>query len=133
MDDVSEFNKTYLNKLLNKFSKENKLVFLIDDFNINSLNYKDHQPNDECLDCLASSSSKPYILQPTKINKHWKTLPDNIFSNIIFHEVISGKVAATISNICQLLFPLMYFKHIMPKSKYVLRRFVKSYSNKLCL
>ena len=54
--DVFDFNKNYLNTLLDKLSKENKQVFLLGDFNINSLNYNDHQPINEFLDSLASSS-----------------------------------------------------------------------------
>ena len=37
--DISDFNKNYLNTLLDKLSKENKQVFLIGDFNNNLLNY----------------------------------------------------------------------------------------------
>ena len=82
--DVSDFNnKNHLNTLLDKLSKENKQVFLLGDFNINLLNYNDHQPTNEFLDSLASNSFIPYILQPTRITSHSKTLTDNIFSNII--------------------------------------------------
>ena len=95
---VSDFNKKYLNTLINIFSKENKHVFLLGDFNINLLNYTDHQRTNEFLDSLASNSSMPYILQPTRITSHSKTLIDNIISNIISHEVISGNVTATISD-----------------------------------
>ena len=40
--DISDFNKNYLNTLLDKLSKEIKQVFLLGDFNINLLNYNDH-------------------------------------------------------------------------------------------
>ena len=96
--DVSEFNKNYLNTLLDELSKENKQVFLLGDFNINLLNYNDHQPTNEFLDSLASNSFIPYILQTARITSHSKTLIDNIFSNIIFHEIISGNITATISD-----------------------------------
>ena len=33
--NVNEFNDDYLNKLLDKLSKENKILFLFGDFNIN--------------------------------------------------------------------------------------------------
>ena len=51
--DVSDFNKNYLNTLLDKLSKVNKQVFLLGDFNINLINYNDHQPTNEFLDSLA--------------------------------------------------------------------------------
>ena len=71
--DVSDFN----NPLLDKPSKENKQVFLHSDFNINLLNYKDHQPTNEFLDSLASKPFLPYNFQPTRLTSHSKTLIDN--------------------------------------------------------
>ena len=69
--------------LLDKQSKKkNKPAFLLGDFNINSLNYHDHQPNNKCLDFLRSNSFIPHSLS--------KTLIDNIFSSMLSQEVISG-------------------------------------------
>ena len=65
--DVSDFTKNYLDTLLDKLSKENKQVFLLGRFNINLLNYNDHQPSNEFLDPLASNFFIPYISQPTKL------------------------------------------------------------------
>ena len=62
------------------------------------MNYNDHQSTNDFLDSLASNSFIPYILHPTRITSHSKTLIDNIFSNYIFHEIISGNITATISN-----------------------------------
>ena len=88
---------TILTKFLEILSKEQKQVFLLGDFNINLLNYNDHQPTNDFLDSLASNSFIPYILHPTRITSHSKTLIDNIFSNYISHEIISGNITATIS------------------------------------
>ena len=52
----------------------------------------------DLLDSLASNSFIPYILHPTRITSHSKTLIDNIFSNYISHEIISGNITATISD-----------------------------------
>ena len=56
-----------INQLLDKISKEQKQIFLLGDFNINLLNYNEHQPTNELLDSLAPNSIIPYILQPTKL------------------------------------------------------------------
>ena len=96
--DVFDFNKNYLNSFLDKLFKENKQVFLLDDFSINLLNYNDHQPKNKFLDSLASISFIPYMLQPTRITSHSKTLIDNIFFNITSHQMISGNMTATISD-----------------------------------
>ena len=76
--DVLEFNN-HLNQMLEKVSKEQKQIFLLGDFNINWLNYNAYQPTNEFLDSLASNSIIPYILKPTRLTSHLKTLIDNIF------------------------------------------------------
>ena len=96
--DLIDFNTNYLNNLLDKVSKEQKSVFLLGDFNVNLLNYNDHNPTNEFLDSLASNSFVPYILQPIQLTSHSKTLIDNIFSNIISPEAISGNLTSTISD-----------------------------------
>ena len=40
----------------------------------------------------------PLILQPTRITSHSTTLIDNIFSNVIYPDIISGNLTATISD-----------------------------------
>ena len=40
----------------------------------------------------------PYIIQPTRITSHSKSIIDNIFSNYISQEVISGNLTSTISD-----------------------------------
>ena len=79
MDLDDDFNKNFLNKLLEKFIKEQKLVYLLGDFNVNLLNYNDHTPTNKFLDFLASNSVIPYILEPARITDHSETLIDNIF------------------------------------------------------
>ena len=63
-----------------------------------AINYNDHQPTNEFLGSLASNSFIPYILQPTRLTSHSKILINNIFSNAISHEVISGNITTTISD-----------------------------------
>ena len=94
--DLDDFNKNVLNKLLDKVSKEQKSVYLLGDFNVNLLNYNDHPPTNEFLDSLASNSVIPYILQPTRITDHSETLIDNIFSNVITVDAISGNLTVRI-------------------------------------
>ena len=55
--DVLDFN-SFINQLLDKVSKEQKQIFLHGDFNINLLNYDEHQPNNDFLEsCLKFSHS----------------------------------------------------------------------------
>ena len=96
--DINDFNANYLNNLLDKVSKEQQSVFLPGDFNVNLLNYINHNPTNEFLDSLASNSFAPYILQPTRLTSNSKTLIDNIFSNIISPEALSDNLISTISD-----------------------------------
>ena len=96
--DFTDFNCNYLNKLLENSSKEQKSIFLIGDFNVNLLNYNEHNQTNNFLDSLASYSLISLILQPTRRTSHSSALIDNIFSNFIDPDKISGNLAATISD-----------------------------------
>ena len=96
--DFNEFNDYYINNLLDKLSKENKTVFLLGDFNIDLLNYDQHSLTNEFLDSLSSHMLLPHIVQPTRIRNNSKTLIDNIYSNVITPNNISGNITATISD-----------------------------------
>ena len=61
--DVLDFKNNYLSQIFQIVSKERKQVFLLGDFNINLLNYNDHQPTNDFLDSSASNSFIPYILK----------------------------------------------------------------------
>ena len=94
--DLTDFNCNYLNMLLENITKEQKSVFLLGDFNVDLLNYHEHNQTNEFLDSLASNSFAPFILRPTRISSHSNTLIGNIFSNVINPDVISGNLTSTI-------------------------------------
>ena len=96
--DLADFNSNYLNKILENFSKEQKSTFLLEDFNVNILNYNEHGQTNEFLDCLASNPFIPLILQPTRITSHSNALIDSIFSNVIEPDIIPVNLTATISD-----------------------------------
>ena len=81
--NVSDFNKSCLNTLLDKLSKENKQVFLVGNLNINLLNHKYYQRTNTFLDSLGLNSFKLYILQPTRITSHSKTLIDKLKKSLV--------------------------------------------------
>ena len=62
------------------------------------MHYNEHKPTNEFLDSLASNSYLPYIIQPSRHTSHSRTLIDNIFSNVISKDIISGNITATISD-----------------------------------
>ena len=99
--DVLEFNN-HLNQML-EVSKEQKQIFPLGDFNIKLLNNV-NQPTNDFLDSLASNSIIPYIVQPTRLTSHSKTLIGNIFSNILSSEKIPGNLTAISDHLPQILF-----------------------------
>ena len=64
---LNEFNAFYLKGLLDKLSKENKIVFLLGNFNINLLNYAQDMSTNVFLDSLSSHFFLPHILQPIRV------------------------------------------------------------------
>ena len=98
--ELTDFNCNYLNKLLEKISKEQKSIFLLGKFNVSLLNYNEHNQTEFVingfLDSLASNSFVPLILQPTRKTSHYNPLTDAIFSND--PDIISGNLTATISD-----------------------------------
>ena len=92
--DLTDFNCNYLHKLSQNISKQQESVFLLGNFNVNLLNYNEHNQTNKFLDSLAFNS----FIQPTRIISHSNTFIDNIFSNVIHLDIISGNLTATISD-----------------------------------
>ena len=65
--NLNAFNEFYLNDLLNNLSKENKVVFLLGDFNINLPNSAQDTQTDKCFDSLSSHLFLAHILQLIKV------------------------------------------------------------------
>ena len=71
---INEFNDDCLDKLLDKLCQENKTIFLLEDFNINLLNYDIHPPTNEFLDSLSSHYFLPHIPQPSRVTTNCKNI-----------------------------------------------------------
>ena len=93
--DLTDFCSNYLNKLLGNISKEQKSIFLLGDFNVNLLNYNNHNQTKGVLDFLAFNSFISLILQLTRITSHSNSLINN---NIIDPDIILRNLTATISD-----------------------------------
>ena len=80
--DIKTFNNM-LTAVLDTLSSENKLVYLLGDYNLNLLNVDSHNPTSEFLEIMYSNHFFPLITRPTRITQHSATLIDNIFTNNI--------------------------------------------------
>ena len=68
------------------------------DFNIDILKYDTNNDSAAFLDMMYENFILPYISSPTGVTPRSQTLIDNIFSNIIEDEIISGNITTTISD-----------------------------------
>ena len=55
----------YMDMTMNKLSKENKLIFVMGDFNLNLLDSESHSETNDFLNCMVSHYLLPYILHLT--------------------------------------------------------------------
>ena len=87
-----------LDHLLSKISKENKLCYILGDFNLNLMNPNCHQPTSIFLDLMYSNMLFPLIMRPTRITSNTATLIDNIFTNNLNHVMFNGLLFTDISD-----------------------------------
>ena len=82
--DALSFNQA-LNIVLGKIKHENKIAYILGDYNLNLFNIDSHAPTGEFLDICFSNNFIPLINKPTRVTKHSATLIDNILTNNIIN------------------------------------------------
>ena len=88
-----------MQKTLSELYKENKLLFITGDFNYNLLNTKRDVEVESFLDIMFTYQLQPNIIYSTRIVDNARpTLIDNIFSNYVNVNNISGNLIETISD-----------------------------------
>ena len=87
-----------MQEIVTKIERENKLVFIMGNFNINLLNYENHTPTSDFLNTFFTNHLQPLILQPTRVTSSTSTLIDNIFSNDVTSSISSGNILIQISD-----------------------------------
>ena len=95
--DLSEF-LVYLESTLTTVSSENKEIYICGDFNIDLLKLEDKNNYLTFYNLLCSHGFLPLIIHPTRIVENQEpSLIDNIFSNNVSDEIISGNIYLTLS------------------------------------
>ena len=98
--DLNAFN-TPMSLLLSELIQENKHSYIMGNYNINLLNYENHQPTAEFIDQLHSNSFASLINKPTQwqVKRHSASLIDNIFTNSLSDKglTIQGIIYSDIS------------------------------------
>ncbi len=108
----------YFNAIAEKISRENKLCYIMGDFNINFMNYQCHNKTGEFVDSIFSNMLYPRITRPTRITAHTATLIDNILSNNFECNTKNGLFFQIYLTIFQSF--LLYSKIKIIKSKMIL-------------
>ena len=97
--NTKEFIDNKLSDLLNKLSKEhNKKIYISGDFNFDLLKSTSHPDTADFYNKMSSNLLLPSIIIPTKINTKNDTLIDNIFSNQVNPDLISGNLTVNFSD-----------------------------------
>ena len=91
------FIDEYMLPLNDKLAKENKKTYLAGDFNFDFLNTDDNE-NFYFFETMMANHMLPTITIPTKINPKRNTVIDNIFTNQIHPDMISGNLTVAISD-----------------------------------
>jgi endonuclease/exonuclease/phosphatase family metal-dependent hydrolase len=83
-----------------KIDKENKICYLMGDFNIDLLKSESCDYANRFIEQLFTSSFVPLITKPTRITEHTATIIDNIFTNNIekVENSINGIIFTDISD-----------------------------------
>ena len=68
---------------MDQIKSENKLCYLMDDYNFNLLKCEKHDLNGQFFDVITSNGFLPIITCPTRVTATSATLIDNIFTNNI--------------------------------------------------
>ena len=78
--DRKEFNEI-IKTLLENTKTENKVCYLMDDYNIDLLNIESHGPTSDYNDTMYSNGFILLITRPTRVTHSSATPIDNIFTN----------------------------------------------------
>ena len=124
---MSEF-KIYYTNVLEKLCSKKSQSFLMGDFNIDLLKSNSHTDTSNFLEQNLSSCIRPFILRPTRITPHSKTLIDNIYSNYLEDNYLSGNIISAISDHLP-QFLLTGTSHDLPKTKPPRKITFKDYKN----
>ena len=112
--ETSQFTDE-MSSLLDKLYREDKLIYLAGDYDINLLNVDTHVQTSSFVDLLYSHHLFPLISRPTRITPTSASLVDYIFTNNIsnFESSINGILVSDISD----HFPIFHINHSKTKKR----------------
>ena len=91
------------NELMSKISQENKMCYIMGDFNLDLMNHQSSSQTGEFLDSIYSNMFHPLISRPTRITSYTATLIDNIFTDNFHNLTTSGLLFNDLSDHLQII------------------------------
>ena len=104
--NVKQFTQI-VSGILDKIKKENKIYYLLGDYNINLFNIEKHLPTSEFIESLFSYEFMPFINKPTRDTGETATLIDNIYCNHTTNSEIAGLLYTNITD----HYPIFYINN----------------------
>ena len=99
---------------MNDVRMENKICYLLGDYNINILNYASHVHTAQFVDMMSSSGFLPLITRPTRVTATSATLIDNILTNYL-EDIVHSIQGLFITDVSD-HFPIFHVSKIMQMS-----------------
>jgi hypothetical protein len=96
-EDIHLFNHSF-EAMLGKLGNKKNKCFLAGDFNINLLCHENHTETGNFLNLLFQSSYYRLITRPTRYSKKGSTLIDNIFTNFVEENNLTGILVSDVSD-----------------------------------
>ena len=131
--DKQDFINFHLTPLIDKLNSENnKNIFIAGDLNFNLLNCNADSDTSEFFELLTSNMLLPTISLPTRVTNTTGTLIDNIYSNSINLDSISGNLGVGLSDHLPsfLIMPRSNQNHL-PKIHNLFKRDIKHLNDEL--
>jgi hypothetical protein len=95
--DITQYQEAISN-IIHKADIENKLCYIMGDYNINLLNTDSHVPTAEFVELMFANHFTPLINKPTRVTERSATLIDNVYCNQANHESLQGILITDITD-----------------------------------
>ena len=126
--DINTFNDQFAT-IMENIKQEEKICYLMGDYDINLLNVESHGPTSDFNDIMYSNGFIPLITRPTRVTESTATLIDNIFTNRLdsqFGGIMQGILLTDISD----HYPIFHIDNNIKYKNVNIKISRRSYSNK---
>ena len=131
--------KKYFQNLFDKNNRENKIIYLLGDYNLNVLDYNNNTKVKNFFNMMFSHDIFSLINKPTRATKHTATAIDNIFTNNFFNTNLkTGIIKTDVSDHFEIFFTdsdtdiTSYPQETIFKKRILANTKINNFRTKLC-